>query len=674
MMIDWICVQLLFSFADYITRSLNSAVQNNQLRRFSVTENGGNSPFSDMIVAGEIVNTTANASELNLCLCVPTLSLGDPAANASRIHDILKSLSSIPARPTLCLFPELCLTGKTCGDLFFQPLLLDAAEESLIKLEQSCRDFGVYAVVGLPLRLNKQLYNAAALLSPQGLLRFSLQSRPGSQGLERWFEEGMAFQKVQTVWQNRAVPVSTDAVFHEPTLSKQLLQIVVGNPLAALVNQNAVLVLNPTAEIATAPANAVTPWAEAYSYNSSAVAASCSSGPWESSTDAVYSGQGLVCKQGRILCQVKPLSFETETASCLFDISDPPVSISDNISDSTSFISSFSSLPFVNLTEPKRQCQSILDIQASALMRRLLQTGQNKVVLGISGGSDSSQALLVCVHAFNRLGLPRQGIIAVAMPGPGSSTNSQARTNNLVEAAGVTALTIPITNALENHLSDIGHRVDLFDTTYENAQARERTQILMDLSNQENALMVGTGDMSEIALGWSTFNGDHMAFYNPNAGLPKTLLLRVLAWAGAYLLGEAGGKAAKAVAEATISPELVPQQAGKAHQSTEEILGPYLVHDFYLYYGLYKRQTPRELFRQAIKVFEDLFTPKQLLTWMYTFFKRLFSQQFKRSASTDGPQLVEFSLSPRGGLVLPSDASAALWLQEINALNKELDL
>lgn len=627
-----------------------------------------------MIVPGETVNSSASSSELNLYLCVPALSLGDPAANASQIHEVLKSLSPDPTRPTLCLFPELCLTGKTCGDLFFQTLLLNAAEEALISLEKSCREFGLYAVLGLPLRLDDHLYNIAALLSPRGLLRFSLQSRPASQGLERWFLEGATFQKVQTPWQNRAVPVSTDAAFHEPGLSSQLMQIVVGDPRAAQVNPNAALVLNSTTEISIAPAISATPWAVAYSRASSAIAASCSAGPWESSTDAVYSGQGLVCQQGKILSQLIPLSFETETTSCLLEISNAPVSTSGVILDGTSFISSFSTLPFVNSIEPERQYQAILDTQASALMRRLLQTRQNKVVLGISGGSDSSQALLVCVHAFDRLGLPRRGILAVAMPGPGSSANSKARTNKLVEAAGVTALTIPITSALEGHLRDIGHSIDLFDTTYENAQARERTQILMDLANQENALMVGTGDMSEIALGWCTFNGDHMAFYNPNAGLPKTLLLRVLAWAGAYLLGKEGGQAAKTVSEATISPELVPQQTGKAHQATEEILGPYLAHDFFLYYGLYRHLAPRELFTQAVKVFEETFTPKQLLNWMRTFFKRLFSQQFKRSASTDGPQLVEFSLSPRGGLVLPSDASAALWLQEVDTLQQELDL
>lgn len=618
------------------------------------------------------MTTASNPNQLNLNLCVPAIRLADPTANAHQIQAFLHTVKADPKHPTLCLFPELSLTGKTCGDLFFQPLLLEAAEDALVSLENTCRDLGLYAVVGLPLRLDGQVFNAVALLSPQGLLRFVLQSNPASQALERWFQNGISYLKILTLWQDRLVPVSTDGSFREPALSEKLIQIIVGDPQAAQVSTHAALVLNPSAQISIAPAKTEIPWAVRHSRAFPAVAISCSAGPWESSTDAVYSGLGLICQGGEILCQTKSLSFQTESVSALVDLADKAVPVSGNILEPTSTISSFISLPFVNYKDAEVQYKAILDTQATALARRLLQTGQNKVVLGISGGSDSSLALLVCVHAFNVLGFPRKGISAVSLPGPGSSSDSKARTRNLVDVAGVTALTISIASALKAHLSDIGHEKDSFDTTYENAQARERTQILMDLSNQENALMVGTGDMSEIALGWCTFNGDHMSFYNPNAGLPKTLLLRVLAWAGAYLLGEDGGIAATAVAEATISPELVPAKDGINQQATEDILGPYLAHDFFLYYGLYRRHTPRDLFGEAVKAFSGLYTPNQLLTWMCIFYKRLFSQQFKRSASTDGPQLVEFSLSPRGGLVLPSDSSAALWLQEIETLQKEL--
>ena len=618
------------------------------------------------------MTTTSKPRQLNLCLCVPALRLADPLANARQIQAFLQTGQADPKLSSLCLFPELCLTGKTCGDLFFQPFLLDAAEEALLILENTCCHLGLYAILGLPLRLDRQVYNAAALLSPQGLLRFVLQSRPASQELERWFQDGASYQKIQTLWQNRMVPVSTDGSFREPALSDKLLQIVVGNPQSAQISKHAALILNLGAEIALAPAKTETPWAVKHSRAFPAIAASCSAGPWESSTDAVYSGQALACKRGEILCQTKTLSFETESVSVFVELADQSVPVSDKVFEPIYSISSFVSLPFINSEDSASQFKTILDTQATALARRLLQTGQNKVVLGISGGSDSSLALLVCVHAFDRLGFPRKNISAVSLPGPGSSSDSKTRTYNLVDAAGVTALKISIASALDGHLRDIGHVANLFDATYENAQARERTQILMDLANQENALMVGTGDMSEIALGWCTFNGDHMSFYDPNAGLPKTLLLRVLAWAGAYLLGEEGGKAAAAVAEATISPELVPAKDGISQQATENILGPYMVHDFFLYYGIYRRYNPRELFDGAVEAFSGLYTPKQLLTWMRTFFKRFFSQQFKRSASTDGPQLVAFSLSPRGGLVLPSDASDALWLQEIDALQKEV--
>lgn len=373
------------------------------------------------------------------------------------------------------------------------------------------------------------------------------------------------------------------------------------------------------------------------------------------------------------MCQTRPLSFESETASCKLRLSKKSLNISDENIKTSSAISVYNKLPFVNSEKPERQFKTILDIQATALCRRLLQTRQKKVVLGISGGSDSSQALLVCAQAFKRLAYDPQGILAVIMPGPGSSAESVERASALIKAAEATAVTIPIFQAVEAHLRDIGHPGDLFDTSYENAQARERTQILMDLANQEGALMVGTGDMSELALGWCTFNGDHMSFYNPNIGLPKTLLLQVLPWAGKFLFGSSGEQAAKAVADAAITPELLPLQKGEPLQATEKILGPYQVHDFYLYYGIYLRQTPRVLFAEARKVFAGQYTSEQLLQWLRNFFSRFFMHQFKRSASTDGPQLVEFSLSPRGGWVMPSDASAALWLQEIDSLRKELE-
>lgn len=310
-----------------------------------------------------------------------------------------------------------------------------------------------------------------------------------------------------------------------------------------------------------------------------------------------------------------------------------------------------------------------MEIQSAALQQRLRHTRQTRVVLGLSGRADSSLALLVCWHAFERMGLDKRGILAIYMPGPASSVHSQQRAQVLCKAAGITLRTISITDSVHQHLKDIGHPLDVYDITYENAQARERTQILMDLSNQENALVVGTGDLSEIALGWSTYNGDHISMYNVNAGIPKTLLLRVLSWAGAYYLGETGKQASQAVAEATISPELVPAEGATGGiQSTESHLGPYLLHDFFLWHLICLRKTPAQVFDVALQVFEKDFSPDTIQYWLRGFVRRFFASQFKRSASADGPQVVEISLSPRDGWMMPSDASSELWLAEIDTL------
>ena len=302
-------------------------------------------------------------------------------------------------------------------------------------------------------------------------------------------------------------------------------------------------------------------------------------------------------------------------------------------------------------------------------MRRLLHTHQRKVILGISGGADSSQALLVCCRAFDRLGLDRKDILAIHLPGPGSSRSSRDRSTTLADLAGVTQRTIPIGPALLAHLEDIGHPSGLHDVTFENAQARERTQILMDLANQQNALVVGTGDLSEIALGWCTFNGDHMSMYDVNCGLPKTLLLRALVWAGKFLFGQQGETIAQKIAQAPISPELLPlDETGATSQKTEDVLGPYELHDFFLYYAIARQMTPDDVFRFAVQCFEEDYTPAQILTTLKIFYRRFFSQQFKRSASPDGPQLLEISLSPRAGWRMPSDASSEVWLEAVEKI------
>ena len=303
------------------------------------------------------------------------------------------------------------------------------------------------------------------------------------------------------------------------------------------------------------------------------------------------------------------------------------------------------------------------------MVGRLRHTRLRKLVLGLSGGADSSLALLVCWQAFKQMGLDQKDIQALSMPGPGSTQSSRERLENLARLCGVTLREIPITGALESHLQDIGHSLDLYDLTYENAQARERTQILLDLANQHGALMVGTGDLSEIALGWCTFAGDQISNYHVNAGLPKTLVLRVLAWAGAALLGEEGAAAVSKVCASAISPELLPVRAdGSSPQETESVLGPYLLHDFFLYHSIVNRLSVRQLYPLALSAFTGQYTPQQILSWLRLFYQRFFSQQFKRSAGPEGPRVTAVSLSARGGWIMPADTSSALWLNELENL------
>jgi NAD+ synthase (glutamine-hydrolysing) len=385
------------------------------------------------------------------------------------------------------------------------------------------------------------------------------------------------------------------------------------------------------------------------------------------------SGLAGIAQAGKLLAETQPLQLGTQSASVRIDFS-AAATPQANQPPRDQSTPSLSQTPFIANVNPHAQFQRAFAIQSAALIGRLRHTGIQRVVLGLSGGSDSSLALLVCSQAFTQLGLDIKGIFAISLPGPGTTAASIERLEALAELTGVTFRTIPIDHALEQHLKDIGHPLDVFEVTYENAQARERTQILMDLANQHQALMVGTGDLSEIALGWCTFNGDHMSMYDPNAGLPKTLLLRVLAWAGEALFGAEGAAITQQICQATITPELIPPSTGGTKtQATEASIGPYLLHDFFLYHAIGQRLSPKEVFNLAKQAFIGSYTAQEILRWLRVFYSRFFSQQFKRSASTDGPQIVGLSLSPRGGWMMPSDASAALWLEEIQALEKSVE-
>ena len=613
---------------------------------------------------------------LRLHVVVPELRVADVIFNTSILLDALQQAAAEASQPQLVIFPELCLTGSTCGDLFFQPLLQEKALEGLTHLQEAAQQLKLWAVVGLPLAFASRLYDAAVLLSPQGVMGVSLAAEPcdfSGRYPSRWFAPAAALPADQIELLGKRVPIAANLTLQLPELISGNLQICIGDLRDGQYDRSVSLLLNPCALPALAEPALLTASSYAQRVQLPGILAFASCGPCESTTDLVMSGMAGMAVCSQLLTETQPLQFSTQSASIDVNLT---AAINTQAEQPTQEKStpSIRQTPFIASVDPDAQFQRAFAIQSAALVGRLRYTGIQHVVLGLSGGSDSSMALLVCAQAFTQLGLDKKDIFAISLPGPGTTAASKERLETLAKVTGVTFRTIPINAALEQHLKDIGHPLDVFDVTYENAQARERTQILMDIANQSNALMIGTGDLSEIALGWCTFNGDHMSMYDPNAGLPKTLLLRVLAWAGEALFGAEGAAITQQICQATISPELIPTGTSStpAH-STEASIGPYLLHDFFLYHAIGQGLSPKEVFNLAKQAFIGSYTAQEILRWMRIFYSRFFSQQFKRSSSTDGPQIVGLSLSPRGGWMMPSDASAALWLEEIQALEKSVE-
>ena len=592
----------------------------------------------------------SKGSELKLAVVVPEVRVADVAFNTAQIKNALASLKS--GNPDWIIFPRLCLTGSTCGDLFRQKLMQDAALQALLDLVPLTSNVTSRVLVGLPLALGSEVYEGLALLSGGQVESLMVAPCPENPVLSL---SASLLEPTQVKLGEKLLSLTT----HHPFCFGRVEVLLGHQPPSNFGND---LLINLINLPALAPAEEF-PQTAFDPATRQGITVICSVGASESTTDQVFSGKAEIWQDGQCLAAAPELTFEIQIIQTVCDPTKnatmPGLMTVKEENKPVRF-------PFIRQEKPEKQFARLLEIQSAGLMRRLLHTHQRKVILGLSGGADSSHALLVCIRAFDRLGLERKNVLAIHMPGPGSSLSSRERAFSLAELAGVTQITIPIESALSKHLEDIGHPQGLHDVTYENAQARERTQILMDLANQQNALVVGTGDLSEIALGWSTFNGDHMSMYNVNCGLPKTLLLRLLVWAGGLLFGQAGEAITYKIAQAPISPELLPlDEAGETCQKTEDVLGPYELHDFFLFYAIGRQMTPLDVFQSAVKCFQDDYTSAQILTTLKTFYRRFFSQQFKRSASPDGPQLLEISLSPRSGWRMPSDASGELWLDAV---------
>ena len=635
---------------------------------------------------------------LRVAAVTPELKVADVAFNVAAIEAAAAQVAARGAR--LAVFPELAVTGYSCGDLFGQHLLLDQAEAAVVQLAKASARLGVVLVVGVPLRLTGRLFNCAVVLSGGQICGAVPKSYlPNSQEFyeRRWFAAASAAPVDAIELDGRPVPFGSDLLFQTVDLPACVLGIeicedgwVASPPSGDLAAAGATVLVNLSAspEI-LGKCEYRRALVEAQSARCLAAYLYASAGPGESSTDLVFSGHSLVAEYGQVLAETERFRFETTVALADIDLerlsgerlrssSFAAVlpkrryrSVSILVADSVAreLLRPVARTPFVPAGEKERsaRCREIFAIQTTGLMTRLRHTGSRQVVLGISGGLDSTLALLVTVRAFDGLGLPRGGIVAVTMPGFGTTARTRGNAETLAEELGVTLRVVPIAAAVSQHFRDIGHDPMRHDVTFENAQARERTQILMDIANQVSGLVVGTGDLSELALGWCTYNGDHMAMYAVNAGVPKTLVRYLINWCADEQFRNRTAEVLRDICNTPVSPELLPPHPdGTISQETESHLGPYELHDFFLFQVVRSHFAPRKVLYLARQAFGADHAPEDLRRWLILFYRRFFAHQFKRSCLPDGPKVGSVALSPRGDWRMPSDACVAMWLAELD--------
>lgn len=626
----------------------------------------------------------------------PELRVADVAFNAERISAALIAAAEQGAR--LVVFPELALSGYTCGDLFFQQLLLEKVREAAGDLASRTADLGVVAVVGAPLQIEGRLFNTALVLADgrvRGIVPKTYLPNTNEFYEERWFSAADDLEVDAVDWDGQEVPVGADLLFVAADLPDFCLGVElcedlwsVTPPSGEMALAGATLIANPSASPEMLGKQAYR--RELVSQQSARCLAGylyASAGAGESSTDLAYAGHSLVCEYGRTLAETARFEFDTQIAAADLDLQRLAaerrrnnafavaprewfrrVEVTLAETETTELLRPIDATPFVPSDAARRteRCREIFAIQTTALAKRLLHTGSAKAVIGLSGGLDSTLALLVTVQAMQKLGRPATDVLAVTMPGFGTTGRTLGNAEKLAELLDVPLRTIPIDAAVRQHFADIGQDESTHDITYENAQARERTQILMDLANQQGGLVIGTGDLSELALGWCTYNADHMSMYGVNAGVPKTLVRYVVEWcADEAFAGEVGG-VLRDVCATPVSPELLPpDENGDIAQHTEETVGPYELHDFFLYHVVRRQFAPRKVLMLAQQAFAGRYERAVILRWLRVFYQRFFAQQFKRSCLPDGPKVGSVALSPRGDWRMPSDASAALWLAEL---------
>jgi NAD+ synthase (glutamine-hydrolysing) len=640
-----------------------------------------------------------NYGFVRVAAAIPGVKVADCSFNALQIIEMMKTAEQ--SQVQIVCFPELCITAYTCGDLFHQKLLIEEAEKALQRILSESKSSDIIGIAGLPIPVSGSLYNVAVVFQRGRILGAVPKTYlPNYNEFyeQRWFSsaDNLSVNSINICGMD--VPLSVNLLFQSGKLCFAIEICedlwVPNSPSSShvLAGANIIFNLSATTEV-IAKNDYLRQLIQQQSAKCIAGYVYVSSGFGESTTDLVFAGNSYIVENGNILSASCRFSFEKQLIVNEIDIelinnerqrTGSFAQNARNIAKALSYKTipfelpkyetgkisrTIHQYPFVPSSSEllDERCNEIFNIQMSGLATRMIHTGVKTVVIGLSGGLDSTLALLVCVKTFDKLNIPRNQIIGITMPGFGTTGQTYSNALNMMKLLGISMREIPITKACIQHFNDIGHPENLFDITFENVQARERTQILMDIANTRGGLVIGTGDLSELALGWTTYNGDHMSMYAVNVGIPKTLVRYLVRWV-AKNENEQIGRVLFDVLDTPVSPELLPSENGNIAQKTEHIVGPYELHDFFLYYAVRFGFRPAKVFFFAVHAFGGKYDKETIKKWLKTFYVRFFQQQFKRSCMPDGPKVGSVNLSPRGDWRMPSDSSCESWIREIEGL------
>lgn len=638
---------------------------------------------------------------IRIASAIPSVNVADCDFNALSLISMINT--AFHENAEIIVFPEFSTTAYTCADLFSQQLLIDESNKVLNTItEKSVEYKDMLIVVGAPIRINNALFNCAIAISNgeiKGIVPKTYIPNYNEFYEKRWFTSSVLLKDTEIELNGFTVPVSSKLIFTKGIahifieICEDLWVPTPPSSQASIAGANIILNLSATDEVIGKNAYLVNLIKQQSASTHTAYVYS-SAGYGESSTDLVFAGNAIICENGKILAQSERFNTSSQLSIADVDVelliherehtttfSECPaidsfrkITLTRCLNSNLELKREIDTLPFVPSNDSilNERCEEIINIQTMGLMRRLQFTHTKNLVVGISGGLDSTLALLIAVNAFDKLGLSRKGIHGITMPGFGTSDRTYQNAVKLIEKLDISFKEISIVNAVNQHFVDIDHDSNIHDVTYENCQARERTQILMDYANKVNGMVLGTGDLSELALGWATYNGDHMSMYGVNASIPKTLVKFLVRWFAIVEKDKTLKSTLLDVIDTPISPELIPtDNEGKIKQKTEDLVGPYELHDFFLYNFMRFGYRPEKIYFLAKQGFAGKYSNMTIKKWLTIFFKRFFAQQFKRSCLPDGPKVGSITLSPRGDWRMPSDASSKLWIASCEALPED---